>query len=187
MDYNYSGISHILTIPSSFRKSQDIDDLMSLTKNVNFFEKITKEQESDAIHRKCCGCMTLEEYEFNEILFNIGDKGDKFYIILTGSVSVKVPMKKKLTVNKENIHKLEKLLQSTQTNDLLSQTTNSSRKTEAVISIKVSDIIENLNPGKFIAPTEENEKQYILDTEEKNLMKLFKKDWKRSRKLFCRL
>ena len=54
--------------------------------------------------------MNLEEYSSEDIIFNFGDKGDKFYIILTGSVSVKLPAKRMIFVSKHTVNRIEKLL-----------------------------------------------------------------------------
>ena len=38
--------------------------------------------------------LKFEFYNKDEIVFNVGDKGDKFYIIMQGEASVLVPIKK---------------------------------------------------------------------------------------------
>jgi CRP-like cAMP-binding protein len=51
--------------------------------------------------------MMVEEYEQGQTLFNCGEVGTKFYIILTGSVGVYIPEKVKIT---EPVRKERKLL-----------------------------------------------------------------------------
>ena len=43
-------------------------------------------------------------------MFKFGDKGDKFYVILRGEVSVRVPDKKKEKERQENLHKRQSIV-----------------------------------------------------------------------------
>ena len=83
---------------------------MRHTQNVQFFKKISTEDNFLEIHRECCKSMTMEEYSAEDFIFNFGEKGEKFYIILTGSVSVKMPADKTFIVNQVTINKIEELL-----------------------------------------------------------------------------
>lgn len=50
-------------------------------------------------------CIELK-YEYKkkgDIVFNFGDIGDKFYVILQGSVSVRIPNKRKEEENKKHL------------------------------------------------------------------------------------
>ena len=41
-------------------------------------------------------CLLLEEFEKDEMIFDQGDYGDKFYVILKGSVGVDISVKQKV-------------------------------------------------------------------------------------------
>lgn len=94
-------VIQILKIPSKFRLPYQHEILAKYTKDVAFFSKIAAEHNSSEIHRECCSVMLLEEYEEGDLIINQGEIGEKFYILLYGSVSVVFPIKKKvkLTVN----------------------------------------------------------------------------------------
>lgn len=69
------------------RTDDQINDILDFIKDVKFIAKLTPLQQ-----RKLCKMMTFEEVEAKEYVFRMGDIGDKFYIILSGQVSVQVPM-----------------------------------------------------------------------------------------------
>lgn len=49
-----------------------------------------------------CKCMTLEIFEENEFIFHQGDKGDKFYVVLSGSCDVLLKQRTGLFVTNED-------------------------------------------------------------------------------------
>ena len=49
----------------------------------------------------CCKVMKYELFEASQIVFNYGEPGDKFYVILEGEVSIKVPTN--ITFNSKRI------------------------------------------------------------------------------------
>lgn len=67
------------------RTDHHINDIMDCVQNVKFFGKLTHLQQ-----RALCRTMTLETFEPRQIIFQKGDFGDKFYIVLVGSVSVHI-------------------------------------------------------------------------------------------------
>ena len=186
MDYNFLEISSILSIPPSQRKTIHIENLLNLTKNIQFFQKLTTEQESSEIHKQCCQHMLLETYEQNSIIFHFGDKGEKFYIILKGSVSVKIPSKKKIVLSKENLNKFQSLLGSDSALGNIHENENfknEDHRNENSIIVKVSDVFNNLANFSYKYEDENDELKHILNIEEKHLMKLFKKSLKKEKKL----
>lgn len=46
--------------------------------------------------------MILEEFEEGEKIFDFGDFGDKFYIILQGQVGVDVPIKTQISAEEKS-------------------------------------------------------------------------------------
>ena len=45
----------------------------------------------DKTHFELCEKMRLEEYKSGKVVFNFGDSGTYFYVILRGKVDVRVP------------------------------------------------------------------------------------------------
>lgn len=68
------------------RSEENINDILDFVKDVKFFTRLSVLQQ-----RSLCRTMSLEEFGPREYVSQIGEVGDKFYIILTGSVGVQVP------------------------------------------------------------------------------------------------
>ncbi|OMJ94684.1 hypothetical protein SteCoe_2017 [Stentor coeruleus] len=79
-----------LSIPPEARTLEDVNAIYELTKHVEFFYKTL--QDDGKIHRACCKLMTYEQFNPGDTIVTYGDVGDKFYIILTGELSVIVPI-----------------------------------------------------------------------------------------------
>lgn len=103
-------ILRILKIPPKFRLPHQHESLIKLTKDVTFFAKITSEHNSSEIHSECCAVMLLEEYEEGDFVINFGEIGEKFYILLSGSVAVMFPTKKKIKLTVNEIKKYQTLM-----------------------------------------------------------------------------
>lgn len=176
MDAAKKNVFQILRIPSGLRTLTHIESLLNLTKDVQFFQRISSEQGSTDIHRECCKVMNLEEYSEGDIIFNFGDKGEKFYIILSGSVAVKTPVKKKVMVNKDAATKIERILESDESESSESEVSEEkeAKRREGHVVINVYDVMNSLNPVAYLSEQEQNSKQAILSTEEKNLLVAFK-------------
>ena len=186
MDQSIQDISLILRIPPQFRLATHIDKLAYLTRDVQFFQRIIAEQDSDSIHRHCCKAMNLEEYSTDDIIFNFGDKGEKFYIILSGSVSVKVPSKKKIFVSKVSLNKIENILKSDSESDSSYAEEipeQEIKRRDGHVTIKVTDVMSRLNVIKYKRDSETNQRQTILDTEEKILLNVFKNKVRQEQKV----
>lgn len=156
----------ILNIPSQNRTDCQIEKLKTLTQHVNFFQQITIEQESTDVHSMCCRAMVLEKYLQNETILKFGDKGEKFFILLEGTASVQVPSKKRITIDKKSIINIK--------NHIISHDPISEQLDNKIL-IKITDV---LNTATVLNNTEKEEKspmQCILNTEEKKLLKIFKK------------
>eukprot|EP00747_Dinoflagellata_sp_TGD_P101393 gnl/TRDRNA2_/TRDRNA2_168341_c0_seq1.p1 gnl/TRDRNA2_/TRDRNA2_168341_c0~~gnl/TRDRNA2_/TRDRNA2_168341_c0_seq1.p1 ORF type:complete len:487 (-),score=83.40 gnl/TRDRNA2_/TRDRNA2_168341_c0_seq1:1028-2488(-) len=68
------------------RSEDNVNDILEFVKDVKFFTKLTVLQQ-----RTLCRMMSMEVFGPREYVFQIGEYGEKFYIILTGSVGVQVP------------------------------------------------------------------------------------------------
>jgi len=105
---NLSKVIQTLQIPCKMRNKHDLQVLLEATKNNQFFKKLREEELDDKIHQLCCKVMTLEKCNKGQVVFDFGDSGDKFYIILKGKVSVMIPSKKSIVVNASEIKKLKR-------------------------------------------------------------------------------
>ncbi|CDW85210.1 UNKNOWN [Stylonychia lemnae] len=75
----------------SLRNNQDLLHLhMYFTTNYEFFANLSKEKGQNNLFSLFKG-MNLEFYDPNEIVFNYGEQGDCFYIIIQGQVGIKIP------------------------------------------------------------------------------------------------
>lgn len=72
-------------------KGSYTDYLINLTRKLQFFEKLVKENQSEEIHRLCCEVMEISDYPQGSIIVKFGDKGNSFYIILEGTVGFYLP------------------------------------------------------------------------------------------------
>ena len=125
--------------------------------------------------------MNLEEYSSDDIIFNFGDKGDKFYIILSGSVSVKVPAKRRLFVSKHTVNRLEKFLDDPKA-ESSSEDELPVRKREGHVTVDVSQVMNALKE-QATAERDLTSRTAILSAEEKNLLALFSKKVKEEQKI----
>ncbi|OMJ72986.1 hypothetical protein SteCoe_28438 [Stentor coeruleus] len=103
-------IIQILKIPSKFRLHHQHETLVNYTKDVAFFSKIAAEHNSSEIHKECCSVMLLEEYEEGDLIINYGEIGEKFYILLYGSVSIMLPIKKKIKLTVSELKRYQTLI-----------------------------------------------------------------------------
>jgi CRP-like cAMP-binding protein len=91
MDIDINSLQQILKSPPDIRPLKSIAKLMDFTQNVKFFkELITKSSKN--LHFLCCQHMHYEFIEAGRFVFNFGEKGTKFYIILKGRIAVYVPV-----------------------------------------------------------------------------------------------
>lgn len=79
-----------LLIPPEHRTSEDILNIYELTKPFGSLTGVVKD--NDKLHKACCKLMTFEEFSPGETVMLYGDIADKFYIVLSGALSVLVPL-----------------------------------------------------------------------------------------------
>jgi CRP-like cAMP-binding protein len=80
----------MLKLPPQSRSATDIQALLNFTADIKFFKQLNEENSSEA-HLKCCRFMHYEYAAADAMLFDFGNSGDKFYVILDGTVKVLVP------------------------------------------------------------------------------------------------
>ena len=93
-----------LHILPELRTEEDIEKIYEVTKHVEFFNNILKDDEQ--LHRACCKMMTFEEFLSGDIIVNYGDLAEKFYIVIRGSLAVYVPI---VNENSDLPHKLDEM------------------------------------------------------------------------------
>lgn len=81
-----SAIKKICSKRSGDRTISDIEALIQLTKNSKFFSS------SNTFHKPCCYHLHYEFCEASQYVFLYGSTGNKFYIVLSGTVGVEVPV-----------------------------------------------------------------------------------------------
>lgn len=77
---------------SNERLQSEINTLVDLTKTCRIFKSLIEEN-GKASHIQCCKYLQYQFGQQGEYVFRYGEKGTKFYIIISGSVAVEIPKK----------------------------------------------------------------------------------------------
>ena len=85
-------VKNLLKLPAHKREDSHIKFLSQYFRKVTFFEKLKMDKLDPEVQNKCFRVMQFEEHPCGEVLFNFGDEGDLFYVILKGQVSVEIPI-----------------------------------------------------------------------------------------------
>ncbi|CAG9330871.1 unnamed protein product [Blepharisma stoltei] len=93
-EYDCNKAIEILQKIQRLRSEADIEHLMRLTSNINFFQTINEIANSIDIHKSCCKSLTLKTFLEGESIVKLGDRNNNFYIILRGEVGIYYPYKK---------------------------------------------------------------------------------------------
>jgi hypothetical protein len=88
-----SSIISVLEKPVDERTQDEVDLLVVLIKNLEFFK--TREIK-DKYYPEIVACFKIEKHKSESIVFNKGDQGNRFYVIIKGTVSVLIPNKMKI-------------------------------------------------------------------------------------------
>lgn len=189
-DWDSDETSRVFKVPVKSRLQSHVETLMRLTQDNHFFQKITAEHNSVDIHKECCQVMTLEEYGQGDIILNFGEDGDKFYIILSGQVSVMIPVKKKVKLTQKQLEKMKSMKDDSSNS---SDSSDESEKSEEVFQktykkntpgrrlgiamngvVSASEIIQKLrNEDKILSKIQEGVNP-LIEKEETTIVKLFK-------------
>lgn len=83
----------ICSIPPEKRTLEDIHTLIKATASMQYFQDINRKNVNKIakIHERICAVLQYESKKKGEIVFNIDEKSNKFFIILSGSVNILVP------------------------------------------------------------------------------------------------
>jgi len=86
---NYTKFCSIMGMHPSQRTSKDLDFLVKSTEDLSFFSKLLREEQvTIEQHREICRTMVMRQFAAHETVFNQGDLGDNYYILVEGSASV---------------------------------------------------------------------------------------------------
>jgi len=72
--------------PPELRTEEHINTIIEFAREEAFFARLVPLQQ-----RALCRTMAIEEFAAKEVVFRIGDRGDKFYILLSGQVLAQAP------------------------------------------------------------------------------------------------
>ena len=85
-------LKNICKISSAgYRQSSDLLYLISVTKNIKLFKDLSSKQGEPA-HASCCQYLIYEFIPMGEYVFRYGEIGSKFYILISGSVGIDIPV-----------------------------------------------------------------------------------------------
>ncbi len=96
-DLNLNQVIELLKIPTQKRNKYDIKALQSyMLKNIKYFQKMIEESNSIEKISKIIQVLTYECFNKDEYIINYGEIGDKFFILLSGTVNVYKPSPKNI-------------------------------------------------------------------------------------------
>ena len=96
-----SDLIAVLNIPSKDRTEHQLDFIETHTSHIKFFNELR--EQGAHLHRACCELMILEHFHAGQEIFQFGATGDKFYILLKGTVSISIPVSTKVALNDSNL------------------------------------------------------------------------------------
>ena len=88
-------IKEVLASASGSRTADDIELLTDLLRPTSFFDVIG----SPVVQKQCCRCLQIKEGAPGDYLFNTGDHGDLFFILVSGQVRGELPNGKTFLLN----------------------------------------------------------------------------------------
>ena len=99
-DRRENTIVSVLEKPNDKRTQDDIELLVVLIKNLEFFQTRDIREKN---YPEIVSCLKLERMKVDQTVFNMGEEGKHFYVIIKGTVSVLMPNTKIF----DNIKKLQ--------------------------------------------------------------------------------
>lgn len=88
-DFKLAEIVKLLNTPSSMRSQASINVLQMYTESVQLFQQVSEDDKS-SIFKDCCQVLRHQFSPSGSFVFQTGEMGEFFYIILEGEVSVSV-------------------------------------------------------------------------------------------------
>ena len=85
-------VIELLKIPTQKRTKYDIRSMQNyMLKNIEYFQKLNEESDGSERIPKIIQVLSYECFKKDEYIINFGEIGDKFYILLSGTVSIYKP------------------------------------------------------------------------------------------------
>ena len=94
-------LRHVLAKRGDTRSYDDLLVLKSKISQIDYIRRVFAELHP-VQKDELCKCMTMEIFEENEFIFNQGDKGDKFYVVLSGSCDILIKQRTGIYVQNED-------------------------------------------------------------------------------------
>ena len=92
-------VIELLKIPTQKRTKYDIRAMQNyLLKNIEYFQKLNEENDSSERIPKIIQVLSYESFKKDEHIINFGEIGNKFYILLSGTVSIYKPSPKNMNM-----------------------------------------------------------------------------------------
>ena len=110
----------LFSVPPLSRTQCHLEEIVQFTRENKFLRRLCEEHNSDRILWECSRYLSLEIYQKGSVIFNFGEVGDRFYIILKGTVGVVVPTRsiKRSNSTKQDILKGLKSMRTGSQEDL---------------------------------------------------------------------
>lgn len=100
-DSEFTRLKNILLKPPAQRTDSEIEAVVNSTKNCKFFKELNDPDKK--VHKESCQRMFYQEYSQDSYVFKFREVGDCFYIILKGTVGVRIPKYNQETEKMEEI------------------------------------------------------------------------------------
>ncbi|EAS00751.1 cyclic nucleotide-binding domain protein (macronuclear) [Tetrahymena thermophila SB210] len=81
-------VTRILKTPSESRTLKQCTELLEIVGDLQFFKEYNSNPSTANVPKLCCKYMEIEKFNEADIVFEFGSVGNKFYIVLQGSVGV---------------------------------------------------------------------------------------------------
>ena len=98
-DMNINDVIELLKIPTQKRTKYDIKSMqVYMLQHIEYFQKLNEETDSKEKIPKIISVLSYECFNKNEYIINFGEIGNKFYILLSGTVSIYKPSPKNMAM-----------------------------------------------------------------------------------------
>ena len=97
LNYQIQDLKNVLTKQPENRSKEDLNMLLPFIQDIEFFKEQVENQDQELLaktHLYICQNMRYKMHKQGETVFKHGNRGNLFYIILKGKVSVNVPLSK---------------------------------------------------------------------------------------------
>ena len=94
-ELDLKNVIELIQIPSIKRTKSDIKTIQNyLVNNIDYFKKMSEESDENERIGKIIQILNYESFKKDEYIIKFGEIGDKFYILLSGSVNIYKPSPK---------------------------------------------------------------------------------------------